>query len=247
MTSENMDPACIGFANCFNPMRLFGGCFSGCWFCIMVQPDATMCAVPSRVKLLKKVQLFPFVHCGAASCKSLKIGLIFRCVTHSGAVWGSGISEKVVWWVVRQCAKKAAIDRVAPHDLRRTCARLCHSAGGELEQIQFLLGTSVCGDHRKIPWLPTEDRARGQRQAGHRAGFRGRLPVSRSTTCTRPASPSTLHSASLFAEPIRGRGNANPARGQPPTQPRNLPCILRTEIERLRVQPLYLCEADRWT
>jgi hypothetical protein len=31
-------------------------------------------------------------------------------------------------------------ERLAPHDLRRTCARLCHSAGGELEQIQFLLG-----------------------------------------------------------------------------------------------------------
>jgi integrase len=29
---------------------------------------------------------------------------------------------------------------IAPHDLRRTCARLCHQAGGELEQIQFLLG-----------------------------------------------------------------------------------------------------------
>ena len=27
-------------------------------------------------------------------------------------------------------------------DLRRTCAKLCHSAGGELEQIQFLLGHS---------------------------------------------------------------------------------------------------------
>src|ERR1700730_16800479 len=63
------------------------------------------------------------------------------------------------------------------------------------------------------------------------------LPVSRSTTCTRPASPATLHSASLFAEPVRGLGNANPARGKLPTQPRNLPCILRTEIERLRVQP----------
>lgn len=25
-------------------------------------------------------------------------------------------------------------------DLRRICARLCHSSGGELEQIQFLLG-----------------------------------------------------------------------------------------------------------
>jgi len=29
---------------------------------------------------------------------------------------------------------------VAQPGLRRTCARLCHLAGGELEQIQFLLG-----------------------------------------------------------------------------------------------------------
>jgi integrase len=29
---------------------------------------------------------------------------------------------------------------LAPHDLRRSCARLCHGCGGELEQIQFLLG-----------------------------------------------------------------------------------------------------------
>ena len=79
----------------------------------------------------------------------------FRCVTHSGTVWGSGISEKVVWWVVRQCARKAAIDKVAPHDLRRTCARLCHSAGGELEQIQFLLG------HRSVE---TTERYLGSRQ-----------------------------------------------------------------------------------
>src|SRR5579862_9054222 len=37
-------------------------------------------------------------------------------------------------------AKRADIKNLAPHDLRRTCARLCHLAGGELEQIQFLLG-----------------------------------------------------------------------------------------------------------
>lgn len=29
---------------------------------------------------------------------------------------------------------------IAPHDLRRTCAKLCRAAGGELEQIQLLLG-----------------------------------------------------------------------------------------------------------
>jgi site-specific recombinase XerD len=55
-------------------------------------------------------------------------------------VWGSELSEKVVWHVVRQYAKKAGIEKLAPHDLRRTCARLCHQAGGELDQIQFLLG-----------------------------------------------------------------------------------------------------------
>jgi hypothetical protein len=36
--------------------------------------------------------------------------------------------------------KRIGMDHLAPHDLRRTCARLCHSAGDELEQIQFLLG-----------------------------------------------------------------------------------------------------------
>jgi site-specific recombinase XerD len=46
----------------------------------------------------------------------------------------------VVWHVVKDCAKKAAVDKLAPHDLRRTRARLCYEAGGELDQIQFLLG-----------------------------------------------------------------------------------------------------------
>jgi len=42
--------------------------------------------------------------------------------------------------VVRNFAKAVGIEKTAPHDLRRSCARLCHIAGGELEQIQFLLG-----------------------------------------------------------------------------------------------------------
>jgi site-specific recombinase XerD len=32
------------------------------------------------------------------------------------------------------------VSQLAPHDLRRSCARLCRATGGELEQIQFLLG-----------------------------------------------------------------------------------------------------------
>ena len=55
-------------------------------------------------------------------------------------VQGKDITEKVVWHVVKQYARELGLSKLAPHDLRRSCARLCHSAGGELEQIQFLLG-----------------------------------------------------------------------------------------------------------
>ena len=67
-------------------------------------------------------------------------GRLFRCVCRAGTTWGDGTTERVVWHVVKDCARKVAIEKLAPHDLRRTCARLCHDAGGELEQIQFLLG-----------------------------------------------------------------------------------------------------------
>jgi len=71
-------------------------------------------------------------------------GKIFRAVARMGKVWGSGISQNVVWYVVKTCCERAGLEHIAPHDLRRTCAKLCHTSGGELEQIQFLLGhTSV--------------------------------------------------------------------------------------------------------
>src|SRR5438876_1985496 len=63
---------------------------------------------------------------------------VFRAINKAGRVWGDGMSPKVLWDVVRAAAGRANIDKLAPHDLRRTCARLCH--GGELDQIQFLLG-----------------------------------------------------------------------------------------------------------
>jgi integrase len=66
-------------------------------------------------------------------------GPVFRAINKAGRVWGDGLSPKVVWDVVRSAAARAGIDKLAPHDLRRTCARLCHLAGGEPDQIQFLL------------------------------------------------------------------------------------------------------------
>jgi integrase len=67
-------------------------------------------------------------------------GAVFRAINKAGRVWGDGMSPNALWDVVRAAAARASIDRLAPYDLRRTCARLCHLAGGELDQIQFLLG-----------------------------------------------------------------------------------------------------------
>ena len=53
---------------------------------------------------------------------------------------GNGHSENMVWYVIRNCAQRLELDHLAPHDLRRTCAKLCHVNRGELEQIRFLLG-----------------------------------------------------------------------------------------------------------
>jgi integrase len=67
-------------------------------------------------------------------------GTVFRSINKSGSVWGDGMTPKVLWEVVKEAASRAGIEKLAPHDLRRTCARLCHLASGELDQIQFLLG-----------------------------------------------------------------------------------------------------------
>ena len=70
----------------------------------------------------------------------LQDGMLFRAISKTGTVQGRGFTAKVVWSIVRESAMSCGIGIIAPHDLRRTCARLCHQAGGELEQIQFLLG-----------------------------------------------------------------------------------------------------------
>jgi site-specific recombinase XerD len=70
----------------------------------------------------------------------LQDGTVFRAISKTGKIRGCGFTAKVIWSIVREAAKDCGIGIIAPHDLRRTCARLCHQAGGELEQIQFLLG-----------------------------------------------------------------------------------------------------------
>ncbi len=70
----------------------------------------------------------------------IEAGKLFRHVSSAGRAWGEAVTEKLVWHVVKEFAARIGVTKLAPHDRRRSCARLCRGAGGELEQIQFLLG-----------------------------------------------------------------------------------------------------------
>jgi len=65
---------------------------------------------------------------------------VFRPVNRADRVAGERLGEKVVWQMLQAYAAAVGVAGIAPHDLRRTCAKLCRAAGGELEQIQLLLG-----------------------------------------------------------------------------------------------------------
>jgi len=47
-------------------------------------------------------------------------GTIFRRVNRMGKLWGSGITPKAIWHVVKAAATRAGISKFAPHDLRRS-------------------------------------------------------------------------------------------------------------------------------
>ena len=87
--------------------------------------------VPAWVKLLLDAWL---------ERARIEAGPIFRPVNKGGQVLASRISEDTVWKVVRRYGAGIGQPELAPHDARRTCAKLCRAAGGELEQIQLLLG-----------------------------------------------------------------------------------------------------------
>ena len=71
----------------------------------------------------------------------IETGRIFRPINKGDVISGTEIKdEKAVWRLVMRYAKATDLGKLAPHDLRRTCAKLCRKAGGELEQIQLLLG-----------------------------------------------------------------------------------------------------------
>jgi integrase len=67
-------------------------------------------------------------------------GPVFRSVGKGGVLKAATMNENAVWLLVEEHSRTIGIEKLTPHDLRRTCAKLCRAAGGDLEQIQLLLG-----------------------------------------------------------------------------------------------------------
>ena len=72
----------------------------------------------------------------------LEDGKLLRAIGKGGKIRRAQLSDWAIWAIVADAAKQIGVERFGAHDLRRTCAKLCRKAGGDLEQIKFLLGHS---------------------------------------------------------------------------------------------------------
>jgi integrase len=66
------------------------------------------------------------------SAVGLTGGPVFRPVSRRDTISADRLSEKVVWQLLRPYAEATGVAGIAPHDLRRSCAKMCRAAGGEL-------------------------------------------------------------------------------------------------------------------
>jgi integrase len=79
-----------------------------------------------------------------ATAAGISSGFVFRAINRGGHIVGEKLSNARPLWIALRRYSSLVLPgmKLAPHDLRRTCAKLCRQEGGELEQIQMLLGHS---------------------------------------------------------------------------------------------------------
>ena len=75
-----------------------------------------------------------------AHAADLKDGLVFRPVNRGGNITHNRITEQAIYNMVLEYAGVLDFGKLAPHDLRRTFAKLAHKGGAALDQIQLSLG-----------------------------------------------------------------------------------------------------------
>ncbi len=74
------------------------------------------------------------------SASEIVSGIIFRAINKGGRVAGTSMTPRAIFELVQQYGSEIGVPKLAPHDLRRTFAKLAHKGKSGLEQIQLSLG-----------------------------------------------------------------------------------------------------------
>lgn len=75
-----------------------------------------------------------------SAASGLTDGPVFRAVNKGDRVVGGGITPQAIYNIIVRYAEGLQKQGVAPHDLRRTFAKLAHKGGAAIDQIQLSLG-----------------------------------------------------------------------------------------------------------
>jgi len=67
-------------------------------------------------------------------------GRIFRPINRGGRLTHESLTDKCVWFILRKYTAALGLAQIAPHDLRRSYAKLAHQGHAPIEQIQLSLG-----------------------------------------------------------------------------------------------------------
>jgi len=77
-----------------------------------------------------------------AEAAGISSGYVFRAMNRHQRIVGESMTPQAVRDVVVDYAGRRGFTSIAPHDLRRTFAKLAHKGGAGLDQIQLSLGHS---------------------------------------------------------------------------------------------------------
>ena len=70
----------------------------------------------------------------------IRDGLVFRAINKGGRLTGTSMTPRAIFQMVQRFGAEIGEPKLAPHDLRRTFAKLAHKGRSGLEQIQLSLG-----------------------------------------------------------------------------------------------------------
>jgi integrase len=129
-------------------------------------------------------------------------GKVFRRVSKGGRRQGAGVTANVVWYAVKRRAGQAGLANLAPHDLRRTCARLCHERLNRANPEEGV-ATATCRWYQKEWAVGAASRWRNSAKwsCAQMRGTPSHAPRGR------PASMKSISTSTLSRKKIHSRGS----------------------------------------